>query len=202
MRPLTLDDLLPLGEYAPRRHEFFASVRHYLDRYRRVRVGPRATILFENRQTLWFRVQEIVRVARLAEPRLIRNELALYNRLLPGPNQLQAALLIEITDETRLQAELAPWQTMHGSEIRFCFDRHQAPARLLTCRPGDQAIGAAHWLQFGIDAAARDYLADLTRAVVIEIALPGYRFESAPLSEDVRQSLLDDLTLSDRDTAA
>src|SRR6266700_2403855 len=58
MLPLTLEDLLPLEEYAGRRREFFEAQCRYLDRYRRVRVGPRATLSFENRQTLWFRVQE------------------------------------------------------------------------------------------------------------------------------------------------
>ena len=67
MVPLTLEDLLPLDVYAPRRREFFDSHRRYIDRYRRVRIGPRLTLIFENRQTLWFRVQEIVRVARLSD---------------------------------------------------------------------------------------------------------------------------------------
>src|SRR5215831_15015970 len=102
MRPLTLDDLLPLEEYASRRREFFESLTRYLDRYRRVRVGPLLTLLFENRQTLWFRVQEILRVSRLSEPTRVQQELDLYNRLLPGPNHLQAALLIDIADHGRL----------------------------------------------------------------------------------------------------
>src|SRR5947199_3832898 len=110
MRGLTLDDLLPLEEYAPRRREFFESYGRYLDRYRRVRIGPRLTLLFENRQTLWFRVQDIIRIARLAQTARLREELELYNRLLPGKGCLQAALLIEVAEETRLTEELAHWQ--------------------------------------------------------------------------------------------
>src|ERR1700757_2670868 len=98
MRPLTVDDLLPLEEYASRRKEFFDSHRRYVDRYRRVRIGPKLTLVFENRPTLWFRVQEGIRIARLAEPREVEQELNLYNRLLPGQQRLQAALLIEIAD--------------------------------------------------------------------------------------------------------
>src|SRR5258707_12086574 len=114
MRPLTLDDLLPLDEYAARRREFFDSLQRYLDRYRRVRIGPRLTLLFENRQTLWFRVHEVLRVARLAEPRRVQQELDVYNRLLPGRGRLQAALLIEVGDEAKLTEELAPWQSLRG----------------------------------------------------------------------------------------
>src|SRR3954449_13616335 len=101
MQPLTLDDLLPLEEFSSRRREFFDSHQRYLDRYRRVRIGPRLTLLFENRQTLWFRLQEILRIARLAEPDRVQQELDLYNRLLPERDRLQAALLIDVADETR-----------------------------------------------------------------------------------------------------
>src|SRR5215831_5896190 len=99
MLPLTVDDLLPLNEYANRRREFFDSHVRYVDRYRRVRLGPRLTLVFENRQTLWFRVQEVLRVARLADPARVREELAVYNRLLPGAGRLQAALLIAPDDD-------------------------------------------------------------------------------------------------------
>src|SRR4051812_4753161 len=74
MQPLTLDDLLSLEEYVGRRPEIFATQARYLDRYRRVRVGPKLTLVFENRQTLWFRVQEVVRVARLADPHRVQRE--------------------------------------------------------------------------------------------------------------------------------
>src|SRR5919204_6180236 len=94
MEALTPDDLLPLDEYAGRRREFFTAHTRYLDRYRRVRLGPRVTLLFENRQTLWFRVQEVLRIARLTEPARVRAELDLYNRLLPRRDQLQAALIV------------------------------------------------------------------------------------------------------------
>src|SRR5208337_4923451 len=102
MDALTLDDLIPLEEFNGRRREFFTSHLRYLDRYRRVRIGPKATLVFENRQTLWFRVQEILRIARLSEPARVQQELDLYNRLLPRRNRLQAALLLSL-DESRLQ---------------------------------------------------------------------------------------------------
>src|SRR5436309_11301420 len=85
MHALTVEDLLPLEEFAGRRRDLFEAQCRYLDRYRRVRVGPRASLLFENRQTLWFRVQEVLRIARLTDEPRVQQELDLYNRLLPGP---------------------------------------------------------------------------------------------------------------------
>src|SRR3954452_18307739 len=117
MQPLTLDDLLPLAEYVGRRGEFFAAHARYLDRYRRVRVGPRLTLVFENRQTLWFRLQELLCIARLGEPALVQRELDIGNRLLPRRDSLQAALLIAVEDEAQLSKELAPWRELRGDQL-------------------------------------------------------------------------------------
>ena len=199
MKALTLDDLLPLEEYAGRRREFFAAHLRYLDRYRRVRIGPILTLLFENRQTLWYRLHEVLRVARLSEPGLVQQELDLYNRLLPRRDRLQAALLIAV-DESRLSEELAPWRELRGEHLRLHVGPASYPANLLTCRPEDRCIGAAQWAQFVLDADARALLADLQQPVHFAATLPTYRHDSPPLGEEVRQSLLDDLRLSDRDT--
>lgn len=197
MNPLTPDDLLPLDEFAARRRELFEAHRRYLDRYRRVRIGPAVTLLFTNRQTVWFQVQDVLRIARLAEPTPVRRELDLYNRLLPSRGRLQAALVLAV-DESRLTEELAPWRDLRGGDLRLCIGSLQLPANLLTCRPEDHAIGAAHWVQFVLDAAARRVLADFRTRAYVAIARPHYSHESAPLSEDVRQSLLEDLELSDK----
>jgi hypothetical protein len=201
MKPLTPDDLLPLGEYAARRREFFAAHARYLDRYRRVRLGPRLTLLFANRQTLWFHVQEVLRVARVSEPALIQAELDLYNRLLPGRGRLQAALLIAVADEGKLTEELAPFHGLRGDHLRLHVGPASYPANLLTCRPEDRAIGASHWVQFVPGEAGRRGLADFRTPAYFAATLPDYYHDGAPLGDDVRQSLLDDLALSDRDAA-
>jgi hypothetical protein len=198
MDRLTLDDLLPLEEFAGQRREFFASYLRYLDRYRRVRIGPKATLVFENRQTLWFRVQEVLRIARLAEPGRVQQELDLHNRLLPRRNHLQAALVLAV-EESRLTEELAPWRDLRGDQLVLHLGPARYAANLLTCRPEDQCIGTAHWVQFVLDADGRRWLADLELAARFTVEVPGYTHDSGPLGEEVRQSLLEDLALSDRD---
>jgi hypothetical protein len=196
MLPLTVDDLLPLDEYAGRRKEFFDSHRRYIDRYRRVRVGPRLTLIFENRQTLWYRVQEVIRVARLADAGEVQQELNLYNRLLPGRDLLQAALLIEITDPANLTQELAPWQDLTGDHLALRVADHSFPAHLVTCRPEDRCIGTAHWVQFALPADGRKLLASFDHPAVFRFDNGRYQHDSPPLSDDLRQSLLQDLELS------
>ena len=202
MLPLTVDDLLPLEEYVGRRREYFESHRRYIDRYRRVRIGPRLTLIFENRQTLWFRVQEIVRIARLSAAGDVEQELNLYNRLLPGRNLLQAALLIEVPDETQLLKELANWQNLQSDQLCLRVAKENFPCHLVTCRPEDRCIGTSHWVQFHFQPEVRDLLADLTVPAYFTFDNGLYQHQSPPLNEDLRQSLVDDLELSDRDVRA
>jgi hypothetical protein len=199
---LTLDDLLPLEEFAVRRREFLEAHGRYLDRYRRVRVGPRVTLLFENRQTIWFRLQEVLRIARLGEPARVQQELDLFNRLLPGRGRLAASLLVAVEDETRLTEELAPWRQLRGDELALRLGEAAFPADLFTARPEDRCLGTAHWVQFVLDARGRDFLADPRRPAFVSLHLPAYRHDRAALSEEMRQSLLDDLSLSDHDPFA
>lgn len=201
MRPLTLDDLLPLGDFAGQRRELFAAHCRYLDRYRRVRIGPSLTLLFENRQTLWFRVQDLFRIARLAEENRIQEELTVYNRLLPTRNQLQASLLIAIQDEANLLQELFFWEKLPADALKLRLGEHAFPAQLITCRPEDRCYGAAHWVQFTIDSASREHLTDSRLPAYFEVADDAYAHKSPPLGAEVRQSLLEDLQMSDRDAA-
>ena len=199
MLPLTVDDLVPLEEYATKRKEFFDAHRRYIDRYRRIRIGPKLTLIFENRQTLWFRVQEVIRITRLADAHEVQQELSLYNRLLPARNLLQAALLIEITDSAQLGVELAPWRTLTGEQLTLHVGTLVTPAYLVTCRPEDRAIGTAHWVQFTMPPEARKPLANFSQRAFFSFESEAYRHRSPALSDDFRQSLLDDLQLSDRD---
>lgn len=197
MLPLTVDDLLPLEEYASRRKEFFDSHRRYVERFRRVRIGPRLTLIFENRQTLWYRVHEVLRIARLADRREVQLELNLYNRLLPGPDLLQAALLIEIGDPTELLKELAPWQDLQGEQLQLHIEPDCFPANLLTNRAEDRSVGSAHWVQFAIPADAREMLVQLETPAFFRFDNGRYQHDSTPLSAELRQSLLEDLERSE-----
>jgi hypothetical protein len=158
-------------------------------------------LLFENRQTLWYRLQELIRIARLAEPARLQQELDLYNRFLPGPDQLQAVLLLNVSEGAPFAEELESWRRFEGEQLRLVLAGKRFPAVLVTCRPEDRCFGAAHWVQFDLDAPGRRLLADFSKSAHFEVQFETYRHQSAALSDDVRQSLVDDLELSDRDAA-
>src|SRR5262249_56000446 len=119
-------------------------------------------------------------------------ELDLLHRLLPGGGRLAASLLVAVADEARLTEELAPWRELRGDDLALCLGDAAYPADLFTARPEDRCIGTAHWVQFALDADGRRRLADLRRPAVVALRLPAYRHDSAPLTDDIPQTLLHD----------
>ena len=103
-RKLTLDDIADLRAYERERQDFRAHVIELKAR-RRVAIGPFVTIVFENRDTIRFQIQEMARVERLLTDEAIETELRTYNPLVPEPGQLAMTLFIELTSD----AELREW---------------------------------------------------------------------------------------------
>jgi len=194
MEPLTLDDILPLDDYIVQRQDYFSQHIRYLDRYRRVRLGPKLTLLFENRQTLWFRLHEVLRVARLDDAARVQAEIDWYNQLLPSENRLQAALLIGLPDNAPIVDELRFWRGLTGAEIAImCNGVVRIEGQLVTAREADLSIGMAHWIEFPCDAVQKQALSASRGPMRIQVQYRGYEYESLPLSEDIRQSLSEDL---------
>ena len=104
-RTLKPDDILPMAEYVRRRKE---ERRRVLDlkKRRRVEVGPVATFYFENRDTMWLQVQEMLYIEK-GGPEQIPDELAAYNPLIPNGSELVATVMFEIDDPIRRKNFLA-----------------------------------------------------------------------------------------------
>src|SRR5512134_1882146 len=102
MKPIALEDVIPYEEYE-RQRDGFRSRIIALKQRRRISVGPLITLVFENRDTLRFQVQEMIRVERIFDPAKVQDELDVYNALLPSPDELSATLLIEITEDAKVK---------------------------------------------------------------------------------------------------
>ncbi len=103
-RRLTRDDIMPLAEYATIRADQRKRIAE-IKRHRRVEVGPFATFYFENYDTMWHQVQEMLHIEKGGEGQ-IEDELAAYNPLIPQGNELVATVMFEIDDPVRRSAAL------------------------------------------------------------------------------------------------
>lgn len=101
-RKLTLADIADQRAYERERDEFRSHIIA-LKRKRRVGVGPIITLLFENRETIRFQVQEMARVEKLISDEAIAGELKVYNPLIPDPGMLSATLFLELTNDLALR---------------------------------------------------------------------------------------------------
>lgn len=101
---LTLDDIADLRAYERERDEFRRHVIA-LKKRRRIAVGPFVTLLFENRDTIRFQIQEMARAEKILSDEGIQTELDIYNPLIPEPGSLRATMFIELTTE----ADLREW---------------------------------------------------------------------------------------------
>jgi hypothetical protein len=103
MTKLTLDDIADLRAYEREREEFRRLVIA-LKKRRRIGVGPFITLVFENRETIRFQIQEMARAEKIISDEAIATELAIYNPLIPEPGSLAATLFVELTSADDMRA--------------------------------------------------------------------------------------------------
>jgi len=190
MKPLAIAELVGIDAYEALRDGYRARVMA-LKAHRRLAVGDRVTLVFENRETIRFQVQEMMRVEQLRDAQKVQAELDVYNELVPGDGELSATLLIEITEAGRIRAELDRLIGLDEQVFLALGDR-RVRARFDAKQLDEERISAVHYLRFalGADGAAR--LRDAKLPARIAIEHPGYRAE-AELPPDVRASLSADL---------
>jgi hypothetical protein len=98
MKKIALDDILGFSAYEKVRQEYRQQI---IDKKksRRVAVGDKVSLVFENRDTVIFQIQEMLRAERISDLDKIREEIAVYNELIPNPGELSATMFLEIEDQ-------------------------------------------------------------------------------------------------------
>jgi len=104
-RALTRDDIMPIAEYGNIRRERRHAISE-LKKRRRVEVGPFATFYFENYETMWQQIHEMLYVEKGGEAQ-IADELTAYNPMIPQGSELVATVMLEIADPARRATLLA-----------------------------------------------------------------------------------------------
>ena len=192
MKVITSGDVIPHEEYERQREAFRAKIIALKQR-RRISVGPLITVVFENRETLRFQIQEMIRTERIVDPVKVQDELDVYNALLPQQNELSATLLIEITDEAKMKEKLDQFMGLdHGEKMAIVADGEEAFGEFEGGRSHETKISAVHFVRFRPTASMKRAFADLTRPVVIRVNHGEYHQE-VPVPGSMREEWLADL---------
>ncbi|MGH7254707.1 MAG: DUF3501 family protein [Nitrospirales bacterium] len=191
---MTKDDLMPFVEYERDRPAFRERIIA-LKRRRRIAVGDRVSLVFENRDTMQFQIQEMIRAERIFDPHKIQDELEVYNALLPGDGELSATLMIEITDKARIQVELDRFQGVdRGRTLSLRAGSHQVFAEFEGGRSKEDKISAVHFVRVRPDAGFLEALKQPQSALSIVLEHGSYR-AAVPVPEALREEWLADLGL-------
>ena len=194
MKKLSPGDLLSLERYARERPQFRAKVLEH-KRARQLAVGPHTTWLFEDRLTVHYQVQEMLRAERIFEPEGIEEELASYNPLIPDGSNWKVTLLIEFPDEQERRRELAK---LKGIEDR-CWVQVQGHERVFAIadedleRENEEKTSSVHFLRFEL---TQPMIAALKSGADLGIGVDHEQYQHAltPVSAATRQALLADFS--------
>jgi hypothetical protein len=190
--PLRASDLFSLEQYARQRGDFRSRVLEH-KKARTVAVGPNCTWVFEDRLTVQYQIQEMLRVERIFEPEGIQDELDAYNPLIPDGSNWKATLMIEFPDPEERKVALAG---MRGVERRCYaqvegFERVYAIADEDLERENEEKTSSVHWLRFELTPAMRSSVKS-GASVSVGVDHPAYD-HSVSLSEASRKALGRDL---------
>jgi hypothetical protein len=192
MSKLSKDDLMSLEEYAKQRPQFREKVLAH-KKNRKVELGPHATLYFEDRLTMQYQIQEMLRVERIFEEEGIMDELNAYNPLIPDGKNLKATFMIEYDDENERRAALAK---MIGIEDKVWikvdgFDKVYAIADEDLERDTEEKTSSVHFMRFEfsddmVEAAKQG------KEIAMGIEHEAYTQALEPIPAATRESLIAD----------
>ena len=191
MNKLTRADLLSLERYASERAAFRTRVIAH-KKARSIAIGQHVTLLFEDRLTVQYQIQEMLRIERIFEAAGIQEEIDAYNPLIPDGSNLKATMLIEFPDADIRAARLAQ---LGGIEHRVYAEVHGQP-RLFSHadedldRSRDDKTSAVHFLRFEFPSAA---IAALREGAGLSLGIEDPRMpELSLVGAEARAALLSD----------
>lgn len=191
IRAVTLEDLMGLQRYEQQRDEIRRRIID-LKRRRRVSVGDEITLVFENHDTVFFQVQEMLRAEQITDIDAIRQELDVYNQLLPRPGELSATLFIEITDQNRVEERLNRLIGLDETVRLEIGNEFSIPAQFEPGRSREDRLSAVQYIRFALPERARAAFADPAVPVRIVVDHPNYH-AGACVEGTVRRALAEDL---------
>jgi len=192
MQKLTREDLMTLETYSVRRPVFRKEVLAH-KKNRQLRFGEHAALYFEDRLTIQYQVQEMLRIEKIFESAAIHEELDAYNPLIPDGQNLKATFMIEYDDVEERQRVLA---TMVGIEDTVWlqvdgFDKVYAIADEDLDRATEEKTSAVHFMRFEFESAMCEALKSgaVLKAGIDHISYPQL---IDPIAENIRDSLVAD----------
>ena len=193
MQKLTRADLYSLEQYSIVRSEFRDKVLEH-KRDRRIALGTNAALYFEDRLTMQYQIQEMLRIERIFEAGGINDELEAYNPLIPDGSNWKATFMVEFPDAEERRAMLARLVDIENKvyvQVRD-FEKVYAIADEDLERADQTKTSAVHFMRFELPAEQVEALKG-GAALGAGIDHPNYQVQISPVADNIRVSLIGDL---------
>jgi hypothetical protein len=192
LNELSREDLLSLEQYAEQRNDFRARVMEH-KKYRRVAVGPNLTLYFEDRLTIQYQIQEMLRIERIFEADAIQEELDTYNPLISSGSSLRCTAMLEFKDVNLRRQRLAElvglehkvWARVSGWEKTYAISNEDLE------RSTGEKTSAVHFMRFEFSDEMKNALR--TGAALSFGCDHENYLEQVEVSAETREALIADL---------
>jgi uncharacterized protein YgiM (DUF1202 family) len=192
MRKVRREDILNLYEYEKVRDQKIKEIAQKKKK-RRIQVGDKVTFVFENFDTVWFQIQEMIRAERMVKEEDIQFEIDTYNELIPEKNQLSATMFIEIPDEKERRETLPKLVGIHDSVFLHIGNKHTIKAQADEKSQMDYEEGKASVVHFLKWDLTPEQVEDFKREPVrIEINHENYK-AMTEIHPEIKEELVRDL---------
>lgn len=191
MKKIELKDIIPYNDYLKVRKEFQQKIIK-LKKNRRVQVGDNITFVFENRETVLYQIQEMIRLEKMTDEKLIQQEIDVFNKLIPDENELCATILIEIFERQFIKPILNSLVGIQDNKIFLKFADESITPIFIDENLPDGRISAVLYARFKFNSNQVEKFLNPKNLVTIEINHPNYKAETI-IPENVRLSLMEDL---------
>jgi uncharacterized protein DUF3501 len=191
MEKLKRQNIININEYEMVRPEYRERIIA-MKRNRRVHAGDQITFVFENRETVKFQIQEMMRIGKLAREEDIQKEIDDYNYLIPSENELSATMMIEITEPESIIFEMEKLTGLSDHVYLTIDDEHRVKGEFDDSQKCGEHISTVLYVRFKLTPDQVVAFKDKNKRVLIDINHTNYR-DQVELPEYVRDSLIPEL---------
>lgn len=192
MNKLSRQDIKLNDQYAGEREDTRKRIIT-LKKLRRIEVGDRLTFTFENRETIRYQIQEMMRIEHISDEKKIQFELDVYNELIPEKDTLSATMFIEISDQHQIKTLLDQFQGLDGQNtVVMKVNGKESPAEFEEGHSKEDRISAVHYVKFHLNENQKKNFKN--GEVVLEVRHPSYK-ASTKLTPEQQQEISKDLEI-------
>jgi len=190
MKKIELSEIKNIIEYEKIRQDFRDRIIA-MKRARRLTVGERLTLTFENRYTVTFQIEEMIRIERMIEDGKIGAEVETYNELIPRENELSATLFVEVDEQDQVKPVLDSLVGLNKDSLYLRIGSHDVPAVFEEGHATDDRISAVQYVRFKLSPEDVGRVGDLSSPMEIIVRHENYKAQ-AQLPAEMRKSLSED----------